>query len=59
MVPGLFGMARNALINDEIGDGGTEFNFDPTYGVPAIIGLKSPGLNVWYWQIESFEVLEE
>ena len=30
-VPGLFGMARNALIHDQIVDNGTEFNFDSIY----------------------------
>ena len=57
-VPGLFGMARNAINNDEISDTGAEFNFDPQYGVPEWIVLKTKGEFPWYWHVESFEVLE-
>lgn len=57
-VPGLLGMARNTIINDEIVDNGTEFNFDPIYGVPEWIALKTSGQFPWYWHVESFEVLE-
>jgi len=57
-VPGLFGMTRNALNNDEIADNGTEFNFDPIYGVPEWIALKTSGEFPWYWHVESFEVIE-
>ncbi len=57
-VPGLFGMARSALNNDEIVDNGTQFNFDPTYGVPEWISLKTNGQFPWYWHVESFEVIE-
>ncbi len=57
-VPGLFGMARNAINNDEVSDNGAEFNFDPHYGVPEWIVLKTNGDFPWYWHVESFEVLE-
>lgn len=57
--PGLFGMARSAIEADEITDNGTEFNFDPEYGVPEWISLKTNGQFPWYWHVEAFEPLSE
>lgn len=57
-VPGLFGMIRSALNNDQIVDNGTQFNFDQTYGVPEWISLKTSGQFPWYWHVESFEIIE-
>ena len=57
-IPGLFGMIRSALNNDQIVDNGTQFNFDQTYGVPEWISLKTSGQFPWYWHVESFEIIE-
>ncbi|MCA9934808.1 MAG: hypothetical protein H6662_12845 [Ardenticatenaceae bacterium] len=57
-VPGLFAIAHDALRNDEINDNGTEFNWDPMYGVPEWISLRSANYPV-YWQVLDFAVIEE
>ncbi len=57
-VPGLFTTARNALESDTINDTGNGFNFHELYGLPQFIGLRSTGQFPWFWQVNSFEVLE-
>jgi len=57
-VPGLFATARNALNSDTINDTSGGFNFHETYGVPQFIGLRSTGQFPWFWQVNTFEVLE-
>ena len=53
-IPGLFGMARNALVNDEVSDTSGGFQFHEAYGFPQFIGLQTPGGFPWYWQVQSF-----
>ena len=57
-IPGLFTMARASLVNDEVNENSGGFQFHEEYGFPQFIGLKTTGGFPWYWQVESFEVLE-
>ena len=53
-IPGLFGMARTALVNDEVSETSGGFQFHDEYGFPQFIGLQTPGGFPWYWQVQSF-----
>lgn len=57
-IPGLFGMARSALVNDEISVKSGGFKFHETYGFPQFIGLQTSSGAPWYWQVQSFAATE-
>ena len=56
-VPGLLGMAKNALENDLI-DVEYPLEFHETYGYPFQIGLETRSILGFYWRVESFTVNE-
>ena len=56
-VSGLFSLAYNALVNDEINEFSGGFQFHEAAGFPQFIGLRAPNQVPWYWQVQSFTIL--
>ena len=56
-IPGLFGMAQNALANDMINQD-IPLDFHEEYGFPQFIALQSSGQFPWFWQVTSFQPTE-